>query len=1765
MSKAVCRKSLKKNASSKIIYSYALLLFSISSMVLSGCSGFVTANNTQSLPTLAVTNVQASAATTTGFQVNWATNAAANSAVDYGTSASYGATTPVDASMVINHQVALTSLTKGTLYHFRVRSTDAKSANAASGDMTFATTGDSTPPTISITSPLANATISGATILTVDASDNVAVASVQFKVDSANNGAAVTVAPFSFSLNTTTLANGNHILSAVATDTSGNSTTSAGVTVKVSNSATNPTITSVNPTSGLVGTSVTITGTNFGAAQGSSTLTFNGKTATPTSWSATSIVAPVPAGATTGSVVVTVGGVSSNGMNFTVTVPPPNITNLNPTSGLVGTSVTITGANFGAAQGTSTVKFNGTLGSPTSWNASSIVVPVPVGATTGNVVVSIGGISSNGVNFTVTVPTPSITNLNPASGLIGTSVTITGTNFGATQGTNTVKFNGTAGSPTSWSASSIVVKVPAGATTGNVFVTVSGVASNGASFTVQADTTAPTVPGGLSATAVNSSQINLSWTASTDNVGVTGYNVFRGGNKIGTSASASYIDGGLAASTSYTYNVSAFDAAGNTSAQSASASATTQGASSGGGIPLSLGWFSIPNTAWAGLCPNATGARPDVQGNTGCSAVAEAWSGGAADTANNRLIFTGGGHHDYYGNEVYSLNLNTLTISTLDKASDVSGINTNAQDYDTCPDGTACPRHTYGGIVYDPTSGKLMFQGGGLTGPGDLGHSTWALTISCLNPNATGVGCWSRLTPTVTGGSLSNNFGNLAAYDLNTDSVWVWETTQSQTGNLWQYNRSSNTYSNRATYGSTSGAYLDGYQSGAIDSTRSLFFGVGNGKLLKVSIASGSNYAVTDMAGSASGCSTAVGGAYPGVAFDTASKNLVIWQGGNSAYVYNPSTNACSTATYTGGPTTVGQNGTFGRFQYFPALGVFAVCNQNTENCFTLRLEAAGGSSGPVISGVGATGVTASAATITWTTDVASTSQVDYGTSASYGATTTLNSTLVTSHSVALSGLLSGTTYHYRVHSKNSGGTETISGDFNFSTSNGAPDTTPPSIPAGLTAAAVSSSQISILWTASTDNVGVTGYNIFRAGTKIGTSSSPSYQDSGLAASTSYTYNVSAFDAAGNTSAQSASASATTQAGPPPGGTITSFQLTSAVGGTLPFTVGLGFKKGDVPGSVSLDTPNQQVIVKNTWNDGSAKTAIASGRAVLTAGSPLTVSVLTGSGPGGTSKTCSSIQSAAPSASVQVGSIGTVNLPSLLASPFRTWVSGPEMVECHYRSNVGSDPSMQVWFHVRLYGDNRVWVRAVVENGLLDVTTTNKSYVPTVTIGGTVVYNNGGAALTHYAQTRWVAEGWIGGDPQITAKHDTVYLEATKLVPNYLNQTPSATALNNLSQTYIPMNNGNWTPTMGDTGFQNQIGLLPLWDALYVTSGADARAWKAVQNDAKALNSYAIIWNDSVTHLPVRPTDRPNWTAEGNNGGGFTTLGAGPLVWDVAHHGSGGYLAYIITGDYFYLETLEDQAATCYLVNGSAHGAGVNRDIQGDVQPRGVAWCIRTVSQFAAVAPTGDTIGSDYRTWLSNSATILNNIAQQPGMNSLGYMLTYDVSSGSYSSTASVLAPWQRHFFIQSLGMGSDIEPLSDMTTWNALRDYNYKAIVGILGTNGTSNYCFTDAAQYNVQVADTVTGPTNWYPDWGTVWSKNHGGTGNTSCANTLQGGSGGDPTVASTGYWGNLMPAIAYAKQHGATGAAASWTRLTGATNWSAVLNSGFGDTPIWGILPR
>jgi hypothetical protein len=393
---------------------------------------------------------------------------------------------------------------------------------------------------------------------------------------------------------------------------------SAEVSATASGTTSAPSIVSLSPSSGAAGTMVSIAGANFGSTWGTSTVTFNGMPASPTSWSSSSVSVPVPTGATSGNVVVTVGGVASNGQTFTVGTPsaiafvqrnyatPQSPTasvsvpfaaaqtagNLNvvvigwsdstntlqsvtdsrgnvyvsavgPTmiSGLTqsiyyaknigaagagANSVTVTFSGAASypdvriaeyqgidtvnpfdaalgASGTSTTSDSGALttkttnellvGANTVTNTTmaagpgytSRVITSPDGDILEDRVVSAAGTYNatatlSGGSWVMqavafrgavagTGAVPSITSLSPVSGTVGTAVTITGSNFGSTQGTSTVRFNGTTATPTNWSSASIVVPVPAGATTGNVVVTVNGVASNGQTFTVTTSAT----------------------------------------------------------------------------------------------------------------------------------------------------------------------------------------------------------------------------------------------------------------------------------------------------------------------------------------------------------------------------------------------------------------------------------------------------------------------------------------------------------------------------------------------------------------------------------------------------------------------------------------------------------------------------------------------------------------------------------------------------------------------------------------------------------------------------------------------------------------------------------------------------------------------------------------------------------------------------------------------------------------------------------------------------------------------------------------------------------------------------------------------------------------------------------------------------------------------------------------------------------------------------------------------------------------------------
>ena len=123
------------------------------------------------------------------------------------------------------------------------------------------TLNDTAPPSVAITAPAGGAALKGTAALSANASDNVGVVGVQFKVDGVNLGAEVRTAPYTVQWSTTGVADGAHVLTAVARDSAGNATTSARVSVIVANAATKD---ATAPTISRVSTAVTASGVTIG-------------------------------------------------------------------------------------------------------------------------------------------------------------------------------------------------------------------------------------------------------------------------------------------------------------------------------------------------------------------------------------------------------------------------------------------------------------------------------------------------------------------------------------------------------------------------------------------------------------------------------------------------------------------------------------------------------------------------------------------------------------------------------------------------------------------------------------------------------------------------------------------------------------------------------------------------------------------------------------------------------------------------------------------------------------------------------------------------------------------------------------------------------------------------------------------------------------------------------------------------------------------------------------------------------------------------------------------------------------------------------------------------------------------------------------------------------------------------------------------------------------------------------------------------------------
>jgi chitodextrinase len=616
-----------------------------------------------------------------------------------------------------------------------------------------------------------------------------------------------------------------------------------------------------------------------------------------------------------------------------------------------------------------------------------------------------------------------------------------------------------------------------------------------ASMTTQSpDTQAPTTPANLTATALSGSQINLSWTASTDNVGVTGYLIERcqGSGcatltQIGTSSSTTFNNTGLTASASYAYRVRATDAAGNLSGYSNVASATTQSpdtqapttpanltatAPSGGQINLS--WTASTDNV------GVTGYLIERCQGSGCSTFAQIGTSAGTTFSNTGLAAS-------------------TSYSYRARATDAAG---NLSAYSNTV--TATTLATVSGLVaaysFDEGAGTTVTDLSGNGNTGTLSNTQWSNSGKYGNALVFN-GSSSRV--------MINDSASLHLTSGMTLEAWVNPSTVTSAWRDVIYKGGNDNYYLEAT-SSLGGAPGAGATVGSTDTTI-----VGTAAL---GANSWTHLALT----------------YDGTA-------LRLYVNGVQVSSQAITGNILTSAT----PLQIGSDNVWG--QYFAGMidevRVYNVALSHAQIQSDMATPVGTGGTPDTQAPTAPSSVTATAASgtqinLSWTASTDNVGVTGYLIERCQGSGCTTFTQIGTSAGTTFSdaGLTASAGYSYRVRATDAAGN--LSGYSNVaSATTQSPDTQPPTTPANLTTTALSGSQISLSWTASTDNVGVTGYLIERCQgvgctnfARLFTITGTSYVDTGLIPSTSYTYQVKATDAAGNFSPYSNTATTTTLA-----------------------------------------------------------------------------------------------------------------------------------------------------------------------------------------------------------------------------------------------------------------------------------------------------------------------------------------------------------------------------------------------------------------------------------------------------------------------------------------------------------------------------------------------------------------------------------------------------------------------------------------------------------
>lgn len=231
-----------------------------------------------------------------------------------------------------------------------------------------------------------------------------------------------------------------------------------------------PIITRFLPTSGTIGTTITIEGSNFAPTASENLVQFDGINALvkSTSFLNNSLEVEVPAGVTTGLISVRVQGqIATSSSNFSII--SPEITRFYPISGNIGDIINVDGNGFSPKKENCIVKVNGNPVTVDFSSSNLLSFKIPSGTTSGPISISIDGrIFTSSSNLTVITPT--ITSFEPTSGIAGQLISIRGAGFSFNTTNNIVKFNGVTATILYSQSASITVEIPTGATSGPITV-----------------------------------------------------------------------------------------------------------------------------------------------------------------------------------------------------------------------------------------------------------------------------------------------------------------------------------------------------------------------------------------------------------------------------------------------------------------------------------------------------------------------------------------------------------------------------------------------------------------------------------------------------------------------------------------------------------------------------------------------------------------------------------------------------------------------------------------------------------------------------------------------------------------------------------------------------------------------------------------------------------------------------------------------------------------------------------------------------------------------------------------------------------------------------------------------------------------------------------------------------------------------------------------------------------------------------------------------